>query len=476
MSITTAASAFARPTADTGITHLTQQLAQSDTDDEDLEVGSDHGIPDDVLSIQASGNEEDIGETPMPPSRFLTFCQGVVKNKTQLAPPLPEDISTCFNDIYNSDLSKSTVLTDLLDTVRRPGNAQDVRPTNPGIYNFKKLNMPALCSQDAKLQSSQRALAKSNYVLMQSAATLESSHKKNEVSDDIVGKMLDSCIHAVTLSTMQQLDQVRRDAFKPVLPGDLLPLTKLPPVKHSSLFGDDLKERQKIVQAEAELAETLTGQKHKSKQPWKMRTQKYGPTADKPYSYPARTKYQPTQSTQVRRQKPQRGTVSYSFVNIKFCAGNLRNFHRNWLKLTTDPFVLDIISEGVKLDFIAKLTTPMPILQKIGHAKVSAISGEVEKLLSLGVVVQTHTHQGSWISPIFTTENADGSLRLILNLKKLNDHIRHVHFKMEGLKDVIHMIQLQAWMASVDLKRAYYSVPIHKTCQKYLTFLWKGHY
>ena len=136
--------------------------------------------------------------------------------------------------------------------------------------------MPALHSQDAKLQSSQRALAKSNYVIMQSAATLESSHKKNEVSDDIVGK---------TLSTwaMQQLDQVRRDAFKLVLPGDLPPLTKLPPVKHSSLFGDDLKERQKIVQAEAELAETLTGQKHKSKQTWKMHTQKYRPPADKPF-------------------------------------------------------------------------------------------------------------------------------------------------------------------------------------------------
>ena len=144
------------------------------------------------------------------------------------------------------------MLTDLLDTVRRPGNIDlDVRPTNPGIYNLKKENMPALRSQDAKLQSSQRALTKSNYVIMQSAATLESSHKKNEVTDDIVGKMLDSCIHAVTLSTwaMQQLDQVRRDAFKLVLPGDLLSLTKLPPVKHSSLFGDDLKERQKIVQA-----------------------------------------------------------------------------------------------------------------------------------------------------------------------------------------------------------------------------------
>ena len=68
---------------------------------------------------------------------------------------------------------------------------------------------------------------------------------------------------------MQQLDQVRRNAFKPVFTGHLLPLTKLPPGKHSSLFGDDLKDRKKIVQADAELAETLTG-RQKHKQTWKM--------------------------------------------------------------------------------------------------------------------------------------------------------------------------------------------------------------
>ena len=64
------------------------------------------------------------------------------------------------------------MLTDLLDTVHRPENiGLDVRPTNPGIYNLKKPSMPALRSQDAKLQSSQKALAKANYMIMQSAAT-----------------------------------------------------------------------------------------------------------------------------------------------------------------------------------------------------------------------------------------------------------------------------------------------------------------
>ena len=117
-SITTAASAFDRPTAGTGITYLPQHSDHESTAVEEVqEVGSDrHGIPDDAQSIQASGNQDEIGENPISTSRFTTFCQDVVKNKAQLAPPLPEDISTCFNDIYHLDLSKPTVLTDLLKT------------------------------------------------------------------------------------------------------------------------------------------------------------------------------------------------------------------------------------------------------------------------------------------------------------------------------------------------------------------------
>ena len=35
------------------------------------------------------------------------------------------------------------------------------------------------------------------------------------------------------------------------------------------------------------------------------------------------------------------------------------------------------------------------------------------------------------------------------------------------------MVKSWVWMASVDLKNAYYSVPIHEEYQKYLKFLWE---
>ena len=45
---------------------------------------------------------------------------------------------------------------------------------------------------------------------------------------------------------------------------------------------------------------------------------------------------------------------------------------------------------------------------------------------------------------------------------------------MKSLKHVVSMIRPNCFMASVDLKDAYYSVPIHRDHQKYLKFEWQG--
>ena len=45
---------------------------------------------------------------------------------------------------------------------------------------------------------------------------------------------------------------------------------------------------------------------------------------------------------------------------------------------------------------------------------------------------------------------------------------------MESLKHVIDIIQPQAWMASVDLKDAFYSIHVNEEYQKFFKFKWKG--
>ena len=62
----------------------------------------------------------------------------------------------------------------------------------------------------------------------------------------------------------------------------------------------------------------------------------------------------------------------------------------------------------------------------------------------------------------------------MLNLKCLNTHVQYHHFKMDSLNTVLQMAKSSWFMASIDLKDAYYSVPIATVDQKHLTFLWRG--
>ena len=63
---------------------------------------------------------------------------------------------------------------------------------------------------------------------------------------------------------------------------------------------------------------------------------------------------------------------------------------------------------------------------------------------------------------------------MILNLKRFNQHVEYQHFKMDSVWTAIRLITPNCYMASIDLKDAYYSVPIAKPHQKYLKFEWNN--
>ena len=62
---------------------------------------------------------------------------------------------------------------------------------------------------------------------------------------------------------------------------------------------------------------------------------------------------------------------------------------------------------------------------------------------------------------------------MILNLKNLNENIEHIHFKIHGLKEILKMVEKNCFMASLDIKVAYYLIPVDETSEKYLKLIWK---
>ena len=99
----------------------------------------------------------------------------------------------------------------------------------------------------------------------------------------------------------------------------------------------------------------------------------------------------------------------------------------------------------------------------------SVITSEImNALLEKAVIVKAHHEPGDFISPIFVRPKKDGSHIMILNLRNLNKHVEYNHFKMDTLESAICLMTPGCYMASIDFKEAYYSVPIAKDHQKYL--------
>jgi hypothetical protein len=59
---------------------------------------------------------------------------------------------------------------------------------------------------------------------------------------------------------------------------------------------------------------------------------------------------------------------------------------------------------------------------------------------------------------------------MILNLKDLNLDIEYYQFKMETFETTLKLIKLNSYMASIDIRHAYYSVPIADEHNKFLCF------
>ena len=101
------------------------------------------------------------------------------------------------------------------------------------------------------------------------------------------------------------------------------------------------------------------------------------------------------------------------------------------------------------------------------------IEEEISKLLRKGVITEA-SHCREYISTILIRPKKDGGHRLILNLKQLNAYVEYHHFKMDTLQSAVRLMKPNCFLASVDLRDAYYSIPIDREHQKFLEFHWKG--
>lgn len=113
---------------------------------------------------------------------------------------------------------------------------------------------------------------------------------------------------------------------------------------------------------------------------------------------------------------------------------------------------------------------------KFGREENQTIKEEIEKLLKKRIILPCQREQNDFISSLFTRPKKDGSKRMILNLKQFNKNITYKHFKMESIKTALDCIKKNCYMTSVDLKDAFFSIPMKESHQKFLKFEHNGQF
>ena len=159
-----------------------------------------------------------------------------------------------------------------------------------------------------------------------------------------------------------------------------------------------------------------------------------------------------------------------------FKAGQIAKYVHQWELLTSDPEILGIVqSAHIDFEHMPEQQVP-PMSNYFSQSETKLIELEIEKLICKGVIKPCGKESNDFVSKIFLRPKKDGSHRLILNLKHLNETVQYHHFKMDTLHSILKLVKKDCWMASVDLKHAYYSCSIAEEHHKYLNFFWDNQY
>ena len=95
-------------------------------------------------------------------------------------------------------------------------------------------------------------------------------------------------------------------------------------------------------------------------------------------------------------------------------------------------------------------------------------------MIQSGAIEQCEFSEGQFLSSYFLVSKPDGSFRFILNLKKLNLFVKTEHFKIEDIRTAINILCKNDLMCKIDLKDAYFLVPVHESHKKFLRFEFNG--
>ncbi|XP_068583377.1 LOW QUALITY PROTEIN: uncharacterized protein [Cebidichthys violaceus] len=147
-----------------------------------------------------------------------------------------------------------------------------------------------------------------------------------------------------------------------------------------------------------------------------------------------------------------------------------------WAAHASDPWVVS--TQGYKLQFRRRppASSRVKMTSITDPAKSLALYQELAALLAKGAIerVDPLSQPGGFYSTYFLVKKKGSGLRPVLDLRGLNKFLKVLPFHMLSTADVLRAVSRGEWFTSVDLKDAYFHVPIVPHHRQFLRFAFQG--
>jgi len=151
----------------------------------------------------------------------------------------------------------------------------------------------------------------------------------------------------------------------------------------------------------------------------------------------------------------------------------LLRFQHVWAASIQDFWTVRMFSSGHVWTFRSSprlrcVPTSLPVSEE----KRQILSAYIKSLLEQDATIPVPDNQrgrGMYYL-LFMVQNKNGAWRPVIDLTHLNCFIRKERFKMETLSTIQQSVQPGNWLVSVDLKGAYFHVPVAADFQQFLRF------
>ena len=141
-----------------------------------------------------------------------------------------------------------------------------------------------------------------------------------------------------------------------------------------------------------------------------------------------------------------------------------------------DPVASSIMTTGLRLEFSAMppLSFLPPPVAESSESNLRHIRPFIPDWLSRGVVRRILIPQLLFFSHLFVVAKDEDGVRPIINLSRLNQYLVVPSFKMETALKIALNILSPLWGCKLDLKDAYFHVPVNWHFQRFLAFVIDG--